>query len=137
MDKTQEATDEVIISKMKEEIIKEAKRIEEDLLYSSKAHFVASSFWNLIHLAVGILIIVLSFMDWIVKNASTFSGIIFCGSTVITFINPKQKAELHLKSGNNYNSLMNKVRIFRAIDCCEGRGQMLTEKNKILLRTEK
>jgi hypothetical protein len=67
-------------------------------------------------------------MDWIVKSASTFSGIIFCVSTVVTFINPKQKAELHLKSGNNYNSLMSKVRIFRAIDCCKGREQILTEK---------
>jgi hypothetical protein len=53
MNKAQKATDEVIISKTKEEIIKEAKRIEEDLLYSSKAHFVTSSFLNLVHLAVG------------------------------------------------------------------------------------
>jgi hypothetical protein len=36
------ATAERPISKTKEEIIKEAKRVEEALLYSSKGHFAAS-----------------------------------------------------------------------------------------------
>ena len=43
MDNQQPTTAEKVVSKTKEEIIKEAKRIEEALLYSSKGHF---SFWG-------------------------------------------------------------------------------------------
>ena len=39
----------------KEKIIKEARRIEEDLLYSSKGHFYAAQFWSKFHLVVGVL----------------------------------------------------------------------------------
>ena len=45
---------EVVVSERKEEIVKEAKRIEEATLYSCKAHFVASNFWRRMHLILGI-----------------------------------------------------------------------------------
>ena len=38
----------------KEKIVKEAKRIEEDSLYSSKGHFYAAQFWTNLHLWIGI-----------------------------------------------------------------------------------
>lgn len=54
------ATAETPVSKTKEEIIKESKRIEEGLLYSSKGHFAAAHFWNNFHLWIGIPMVLLS-----------------------------------------------------------------------------
>ena len=60
MDKEQPVTAERVVSKTKEVIIKEAKRIEEALLYSSKGHYSASHFWGNFHLWIGIPMVVLS-----------------------------------------------------------------------------
>ena len=39
---------------IKEKVIIEAKRIEEDSLYSAKGHFFAASWWNKFHIWIGI-----------------------------------------------------------------------------------
>lgn len=53
-----EATGETPVSRTKQEIIKEAKRIEESTLYSAKGYFVAASLWSSFHLIVGRLMVV-------------------------------------------------------------------------------
>jgi hypothetical protein len=54
-------------------------------------------------------------------------------SGVMTFLNPNEKASVHLNAGNNYDSLMNKVRIFWSIDCWRDESeQVLTEKLKYI-----
>lgn len=140
MDNQKPTTEEKLVSKTKEEIIKESKRIEESLMYSSKGHFVAASFWNHFHLWVGIPVVVLS----AIAGASALSKLdpehIIAGSIsitvaalsgVMTFLNPNEKASVHLNSGNNYDSLMNKVRIFWSIDCWRDESeQVLTERLK-------
>src|SRR5207244_2074324 len=47
-------TGEVAASKNVHEIIKEAKRIEETTLYSSKGHFAAAENWSKLHLWIGV-----------------------------------------------------------------------------------
>lgn len=140
MAKKQFATAETTVSKTKEEIIKEAKRIEEALLFSSKGHFVASAFWTNFHLYVGIPMVLLS----AVAGASAlaqfdpnhlYSGIasiiVVALSGLLTYLNPNEKAAKHLSVGNDYDSLMNKVRIFWSIDCWEtGSEQLLTKRLK-------
>ena len=50
-----------------------------------------------------------------------------------TFLNPNEKASVHLNSGNNYDALQSKVRIFWTIDCWEENSeQVLTNKLKDL-----
>ncbi|MBE9594724.1 MAG: SLATT domain-containing protein, partial [Proteobacteria bacterium] len=39
---------------IKENIIKEAKRVEEDSMYSAKGHFVVANFWMKFHLWIGV-----------------------------------------------------------------------------------
>ncbi len=133
-------TAERMVSKTKDEIIKEAKRIEESLLYSSKGHFVASLFWSNFHLWIGVPIVLLS----AIAGASAFSKIdptnliaggisifVIALSSVMTFLNPNQKASAHLNAGNNYDSLLSNIRIFWSIDCWrEESEQVLTEKLK-------
>jgi len=109
----------------KEKIIKEAKRIEEDSLYSSKGHFYAAQFWTNLHLWIGIPATILA----AIAGASALSQFdnhqIIAGvlailvaalSAVSTFVNPNEKAAIHHSAGNRYNSLKNRARIFSEID---------------------
>jgi len=52
-------------------------------------------------------------------------------SSISTFLNASKKAADHLTAGNKYDALMNKVRIFRTIDCWEeASDQVLSERLK-------
>lgn len=109
----------------KEKIINEAKRIEEDSLYSAKGHFYAGQCWVNVNLLLGGVSAVLS----AIAGASALSqfdyhsivagglAIIVAGLTaVITFINPNERASVHQKAGNKYNALRNDTRIFYDIE---------------------
>ncbi len=140
MDNIQTTTAERPVSKTKQEIIKEAQRMEEGLLYSSKGHFSASHFWHNFHLWVGIPMVVLSAIvgatalskfDPSHVIAGFISIVIVSLSGVMTFLNPNEKSSAHLNAGNNYDSLMNKIRIFWSIDCWRDESeQVLTERLK-------
>jgi len=121
-------TAEQPVSRTKEEIIKEANRIEESALYSSKGHFSAASFWGNFHIWLGIPIVILaaiagaSFISKVDNNnviGGVISLIIAVMSAVVTFLNPNERRSAHFNAGNDYNSLQNKVRIFRTIECWE------------------
>lgn len=132
------ATAEKSISKTKNEIIKEAQRIEESALYSAKGHFVAANFWSNFHLWIGIPMVLLSAIagasvlpQFDPKHiiAGGISIIVVALSSVMTFLNPNEKASAHLNAGNNYDSLQNKVRMFWSIDCWkEESEEVLTER---------
>jgi len=134
------STKEKEISITKEAIIKEAKRIEENCLYTSKGHFASSRFWSNFHLWIGVPTVLLagiagtlSFASF--TNHNLISGIISIIIVVLTslttFLNPKERADIHLSSGNNYDSLLSKIRIFWTIECRrEESDDILTSKLK-------
>lgn len=135
----QTTTIEKIVSNTKEDIIKEAKRIEESTLYSAKGHFAAAQFWSDFHLWIGIPAAIIAGISAAsaladINIVAGILSIIVAGlSAVTTFLNPNEKASVHLNSGNNYDALQNKVRIFWTIDCWrENSEQVLTEKLKDL-----
>ena len=142
MDNTHFTTAEKAVSKTKDEIIKEAQRIEESALYSAKGHFVAANFWTNFHLWIGIPMVLLAAIagasalsQFDPKHivAGIISIIVAALSGVMTFLNPNEKASTHLNAGNNYDALQNKVRMFWSIDCWkEESEQVLTEKLKYL-----
>ncbi len=127
MAKTKKTTGtEVTVSKTKEEIIKEAMRIEESTRFTAKGHYNDSSLWGFFHLILGIPTTVLSgviaaksFTQF--DNSHNVAGIIALVVTalsgLITFLNPNQKSAIHHKTGSFYDTLNNRVRIFRTIDC--------------------
>jgi hypothetical protein len=109
-----------------EAIVAEAKRIEENCLHTSKSHFVVAHFWSRFHLLVGIPTAVLAAIAGTIAFASFTYGNIIAGflsiivtilSAVATFLNPKDCSNTHLKAGNDYDSLLTRVRIFRTIQC--------------------
>jgi hypothetical protein len=139
------ATAEQPISKTKEEIIKEAKRVEEALLYSSKGQFAASHFWSTFHLWIGIPMVVISGVAGASALASfdkdhliaeVLSIIVAAPSGVMTFLNPHEKTAAHLNAGNHYDSLMNQVRIFWSIDCWRDESEQVLGE-KLLLEAER
>lgn len=106
---------------VKEKILKEVKRIEEDSTYSSKGHFYAAQFWSSLNFWMGIPTTIMA----AVAGASALSQfphhqviagalalLVSALSAVSTFINPNEKAARHYSSGNRYNSLRNRTRIF-------------------------
>jgi len=118
------STSEIGAARPRDEIIKEAKRIEESTLLSSKAHFAASHRWGLCHLIVGVIVSVLSavaaaftFSSMWPEAVGTLALIVTILSTVSTFLNPNDRAAKHLASGNGYDSVSNRARIFGTIDC--------------------
>ncbi len=142
MDNNQLTTAERVVSKAREEIITEAKRIEESLLYSSKGHFAAASRWGYFHLGVGVPMVILASISSATALAAFSAGKTIAGvcsiivtvlSALITFLNPKERSGTHLNAANSYDSLMNKARIFWSIDCWRDESdQVLTEKLKYL-----
>lgn len=128
------------VSKTKVEIIKEAMRIEESALLSSKGHFNAAALFGKVHISLGLPMVVLA----AVAGASAFSRfdkdgtltgalaiVVVILSSISTFLNPNKRASEHLNAGNKYDALLNKVRIFRTIECWEqSSDQVLSERLK-------
>jgi len=138
----QPSTAEVPVPEAKDEIIKEAKRIEESLLHSSKGHFEAARFWSSFHMLIGIPVVVISAVagaaafkqfDASHVTAGVLSLVVAALSSVLTFLNPNAKSATHQTAGNKYDSLMNKTRIFWSIECwLIDSEEVLTEKLKYL-----
>lgn len=134
-------TSEKVISQTKEEITKEAHRIEEATLFSAKEHFAAAHCWSACHLYLGLPTSILAAAAAAAaflkteKNiwAGLISIVVAAISAVSTFLNPNARAAAHLKAGNNYDALHNKARIFRTIECWSGDSDaILTKKVKDL-----
>jgi hypothetical protein len=131
-------TSERPTSKARDEIIREAKRIEQDVLCSAKSHFVAAHFWARFHLLLGVPVVAISAVAGAAALAQfdathILAGMLAIGvsalSAVMTFLNPNEKASAHLNAGNRYDSLRNQARIFWTIECWgDHSDQVLTER---------
>jgi hypothetical protein len=134
----QESTGEQPISRTREEVINEAKRLEESLLYSSKGHYAAATRWRSCHLWIGIPLCVLSAMGGIQAVQSAGKGtnwlllisiVVTALGALLTFLNPSEHSVAHLSAGNDYDSLMAQTRIFRTIECLSGEpDEVLTQR---------
>jgi hypothetical protein len=130
------------VSITKESIVKEAKRLEENCLYTAKGHFAAAHFWTNFHLWIGIPTVILAAIAGTISfaqfaNHSLISGtlsiIVVVLTAIATFLNPKERSGNYLSSGNNYDSLQSRIRIFWSIECRkENSDNLLTDKLKDL-----
>lgn len=130
---------EVVSSKTTEEVINEAKRIEESALHSAKGHFEAAAFWNKFHLYyVGIPTVILAAVIAALSHGNDYHipvgiiSLIVAGLTALqTFLDPNRRATSHFDAGNSYDAVQNAVRIFRTIECWQDNSpRALTEKLK-------
>src|SRR5712692_5535585 len=126
---SQTTATETIVSQRKEEIIKEAKRVEETTLHSSKGHFSAAAVWRGLHVGLGLpttilaSIVAASAFSQVDAGHSVGGWISICVaalSALSTFLNANAKAAAHFTAGNSYSALQDKARIFWTIDCWAG-----------------
>jgi len=100
------------------EYIKEAKRIEEDSLYSSKSHYNAAAYWHKVHLWIGIPNAVLAAIAGVLAFdgsqllAGSLAVLVASIGAAVTFINPEHRSSGHKNAASEYHSLRNRARIF-------------------------
>jgi hypothetical protein len=108
-----------------EKIIKEAKRIEEDCLFSAKGHFNAAQSWKAIYYWIGIPASVFAAVAGASALAKFDSHDIIAGilalivailAGVSTFLNPNEKSNIHHRAGSQYIRFRNKARIFADLE---------------------
>jgi hypothetical protein len=140
MNMAEATTAERSISQAREEVIKEAQRIEEGTAFTAKEHFTAAEVWRAAHFTLGLITVVLATLagakafskfDADGTIAGWLSIIVAVLSAVTTFLNPNKRATEHLSAGNKYDALTSKARIFRTIDCWgDGSDNSLASKLK-------
>jgi hypothetical protein len=102
-------------------LCKEAKRMEEDALYSSKGHFNDEEFWISYHYYLGILATIFAALSGsslfyeCPKIASIFALLASLLSGLITFLNPNEKAVEHRKAGSRFLALRKDIGIFHKV----------------------
>lgn len=115
---------------LKDNLILEARRIEEDALYSSKGHYAAADRWRSLHLWIGVPTAVLTGLAGlvIVGAPSEVQGIpvdlVFglvaiagaVSTAVMTFLGPEKRSTAHHTAADRYNALKGRARRFRDID---------------------
>jgi hypothetical protein len=109
-------------SEIQDAIINEARRVEEDCLYSAKGHFEAGRAWSKAHLWIGLPSAILA----AIASASAFqsaeatagilAAVVVALAALSTFLNPNERAVSHHTAGTRYNAIRNQARIFRTIE---------------------
>lgn len=99
-------------------LVKEARRIHEDALYSYKGHYEGAQAWAVRHLWIGIPTTVVAAAAGVtaIANQTLISAALSLAvavtSAVFTFLNPQDRAGGHLRAGNAFKALRNDARIF-------------------------
>src|ERR1700682_6233711 len=117
-------------SKVRDEIIREAKRLEERTRDSSKGHHCSAAGWGKRSNRLGIPALIISGVTsaavfiqaakdiwWLGITAGVASVLVTVLTTLTTFLNPNEKENAHLSAANAYDRLNNEARMFWAIEC--------------------
>jgi hypothetical protein len=130
-------------SKVRDEIILEAKRLEERTRDSMKGHHCAAESWNKRSLQLGIPSVIIStiisgavFVQaakdiwWLGIVAGILSILVALLTGMTTFLNPNEKENAHLTAANAYDRLNNDARMFWSIECWQANSseEVLTAK---------
>ena len=114
-------------TELKSLIIQEADKIEEDCTFSAKGHMNAAAIWRKVNYSLGISATILmasagsAASNFVIspEYAPMLAFLAAIITAVLTFIKPEEKADLHSKSGSNFNALKNDIRIFKDIDTAQ------------------
>lgn len=104
----------------------EAQRIEEDTEHSFKGHYNAAARWARYHLWIGLPSALLAAISGAAafKDQPELAGALALLSTalttVLTFLKPSERAEMHKAVAGQYQALRNQARIFREIGLTDG-----------------
>jgi hypothetical protein len=115
---------------LRQNLLEESKRIEEDGLLSSKGHYAAADWWRKVHLFVGVPTAILTGIAGIVIIAGpaevqgisvdllvgllTIAGAV--STAILTFLGPERRSTAHQTAADRYNTLKARARRFYNID---------------------
>jgi len=118
---------------------REAERLEEDTLYSSKGHFNAEDTWVRRNYWLGVPATVLGAVAGatLIKSqpewATAFTLLASLLTGLMTFLKPNERAALHRAAAGQFLALRNEARFFREIELLESdRLDELPERLKTL-----
>ncbi len=106
-----------------QQLTRECRRLEEDVLYTEKGHFTAARRLRIVHLALGTI----ATAGAVIAGARAFSsgaGSKFAGvagltaalvTAISTFAKPQELAENHHQVGTRYAALRGRLRRFREL----------------------
>lgn len=103
-------------------LCREAERLEEDAIYSSKSHFNAENTWVQRHYWLGVPATVLGAIAGaaLVKSqpelASLFTLMASLLTGLMTFLKPNERAAMHRAAAGQFLALRNETRFFREIE---------------------
>lgn len=117
-----EAQDEDARGALVSAIRAELHRIEEDAIWTSKAHFNAADRWSHAHLWIGIpaalMAAVAGASAW--KNQPDMAGWLALVSgaltALLTFLNPQARHAAHQQAGSRFVTLRNEARLMRHVE---------------------
>lgn len=105
-------------------VTKELRALEEDILWTEKAHFSSAELQGWVNVSVGLGTTVLAAVaaaavvaeigPWVPGTAALLAAI---GSGALTFLKPKDTAAVHLDAGRRLGALRVKVRQAIHLDC--------------------
>lgn len=132
----------MILMNETKEILREAKRLEEDILYSSKARFTMSNFWYYIHGTFGIIVIggsilfgALSFANLNLPiDINILSLIVIIISILQVFFNPYEQSRINKNLGDEYNQLKQEIRLFYNVEIYNNNVEDNIEKIKFFAK---
>jgi hypothetical protein len=111
----------------------ELQKLEEDMLYTEKAHFVAAEELSAIHLWVGLIATVTAAgaaATIVAHNSPVLSGslalVAALASAMITFVKPDKKAAQHLAAARRLGAIRVLARQHRELDLHPGQPEDLT-----------
>lgn len=130
-----QTTDQAMISAL----CREAERLEEDALYSSKGHFNAEDTWVRRNYWLGVPATVLGAVAGatLIKSqpewATAFTLLASLLTGLMTFLKPNERAALHRAAAGQFLALRNEARFFREIELLQSdRLDELPERLKAL-----
>lgn len=123
-------------------LCREAERLEEDSIYSSKGHFNAEDTWVRRNYWLGVPATVLGAVAGatLIKSqpelASIFMLVASLLTGLMTFLKPNERAAMHRAAAGQFLALRNDARFFREIDLLQSdRLDELPERLKALAAT--
>lgn len=114
------------MSELISKLAAEAQRIEEDTEHSFKGHYNAAARWARYHLWIGLPSALLAGVAGAAafKHQPELAGALALVSTamttILTFLKPSERSEMHKAVAGQYQVLRNQARIFREIGLTDG-----------------
>ncbi len=115
---------------LRDKLVKESRRVEEDTLHSSKGHYAAAERWRNVHFRIGVPTAIATGVAGLILVGGpakvygvpldvVFGLVSIAGAVataLMTFLTPDRRTSAHQVAADRYNALKGRARRFHEID---------------------